>query len=124
MSMFEWRKAPVFISAILAYSGLAEPAAYADDPKMDAGTVMEKMEPSGRFPYVAGVVEGLAMARYQRDNEHAEGDNKSVTGMKCIYGWFYDTPGRIDSIYVAFGKYPRYPAGLIIDLMVRKECGG
>lgn len=84
---------------------------------------MEKMEASARVPYISGVIEGLASARYQRDNEHLEGDNKTVAGMKCIYAWFYDKPGKLDLIYAAFGKYPSYPAGVIINLMVRKDCG-
>lgn len=84
---------------------------------------MEKMQPSDRYPYVAGVVEGLAYGRYTRDNEHAEGDQKTTAGMKCIYDWFYEKPHTLDVIYAAFGKFPSYPPGAIISSLVKQECG-
>lgn len=82
---------------------------------MNAGTIMEKMKPDERFAFVAGIIEGLAMSRYMQDGKKPE-------GMKCIYDWFYEHSDNVDTVYGAFERYPDYPPGTIVDLMVRKAC--
>lgn len=77
---------------------------------------MEKMAGGERYAFVAGVVEGLAMARYMKDGKKPE-------GMKCIYDWFYEDKSTLDTIYAAFQKYPDYPPGTVVDVMTRKKCG-
>ena len=77
---------------------------------------MTKMDGKERFAFVAGVVEGLAMARYVRDG-------KKPDGMKCIYDWFYKEPKTADTVYAAFERYPDYPPGTVVDLLVRRKCG-
>ncbi len=76
---------------------------------------MEKMAPQDRVPYISGVVEGLAYARYLRDE-------KQTAGMKCIFDWYQKGKDTIDVIYTAFGKYPDYPPAAIIDVLSRKAC--
>ena len=77
---------------------------------------MAKMDGKERFAFVAGVVEGLAMARYVRDG-------KKPDGMKCIYDWFYKEPKTIDLIYAAFGRYPDHLPGAIIGALANRKCG-
>ncbi|GEC17470.1 hypothetical protein [Nitrobacter winogradskyi] len=55
-------------------------------------------------------------ARYMKDG-------KQKTGMKCIYGWYYDDKSTIRTVYDAFDKYPTYPPGAIIDVLVKQKCG-
>ena len=84
---------------------------------------MEKMDANDRVSFISGIIEGLAYARFARDNEHVEGDKKTTTGMKCIYDWFYEKPHAIDLIYLAFGKYPTYLPGAIISNLIKQDCG-
>lgn len=81
-----------------------------------AKTVMEKMPAEQRYPYLAGVVEGLAYARYVRDG-------KQTTGMECIYDWFYKKPETINLIYAALGKYQDFTPGAVIEALTHKPCG-
>jgi hypothetical protein len=97
----------------LALLPLAGPAAATD---FTAGVVMEKMEAEQRYPYIAGVVEGLAYARFSRDGKKTE-------GMKCIYDWFYEKPETLKLIYASFGQFPGYTPGAIIGALVKKKCG-
>lgn len=82
---------------------------------MNAGTIMEKMKPEERFAFVAGIIEGLAMSRYMQDG-------KKPDGMNCIYDWFYQHDEHVDTVYEAFKRYPEYPPGTVVDLLVRKAC--
>jgi hypothetical protein len=77
---------------------------------------MDKMEAGQRASYVAGVVEGLAYARYARDG-------KKIESMECIYDWFYEKPDTLNLIYAAFGRYPDFTPGAIIGALVNKSCG-
>lgn len=77
---------------------------------------MEKMQAGDRYPYIAGVIEGLAYARYERDG-------KKIEGMECIYDWFYEKPETINLIYAAFGRYSEFTPGAIIGALVNKSCG-
>lgn len=81
-----------------------------------AGVVMEKMSSLERAAYLAGVVEGLAYARYVRDG-------KADQGMKCIYQWFYEKEGTVKKIHAAFDHFKDYLPGAVIAAMVEKECG-
>ena len=73
------------------------------------------MTPDERHAYVAGIVEGLAYARYAADA-------KQVAGMKCIYGWFYDSPDTTETVYAAFRRYPDYPPGAVVAALVKRKC--
>lgn len=81
-----------------------------------AGIVVTKMAEADRYPFISGIIEGLAYARYKKDAD----DTK---GMKCIYNWFYETKGRTEEILETFKKFPDYTAGAVMAAMVEKECG-
>lgn len=81
-----------------------------------AEKVMKEMKPDEQYAYLAGVVEGLAVARYHKDA-------KSRDGMGCIYGWFYKDTQTKQAIMEAFARFPTYPPGAIIDVMVKRKCG-
>lgn len=83
---------------------------------MTAGVIMEKMPQADRYPFVAGIIEGLAYARYVKDG-------KKTDGMGCIYDWFYKNKGRIQDIYQAFDRFKEHLPGTIVATMVAKECG-
>lgn len=81
-----------------------------------AGIVMEKMDAKERYTFVAGIVEGLAMARYVKDGKKPE-------GMKCIYAWFYENPEVMRTVSAAFERYPSYPPGTVVDVLTKTKCG-
>jgi hypothetical protein len=89
---------------------------HADAEDFSAGTLMQKMPAEQRAPYIAGIIEGLAYARFTQDG-------KKTDGMKCIYDWFYKKPDNLNLIYAAMGQYPTYTPGAIIGALVKKDCG-
>lgn len=107
-------KSAIYISASLAFVLPNAPNASATD--FTAKAVMEKMQPEQRYAYVAGVVEGLAYARFSKDGQKPD-------GMNCIYDWFYKKPDTLDVIYAGLGQYPDYPPGAIIATLSQKSCG-
>ena len=108
------RKAAAGLAVCLAPLPFVSSQALAQD--MTAGVIMEKMPQTERYPFVAGIVEGLAYARYARDN-------KQVSGMECIYKWFYGKKDRIQDVYQAFNRFKDHTPGAIVAAMVVKECG-
>lgn len=104
-------------TAFLFSVALVCSATHAAETSFTAGVVMQKMDAKERYAFVAGIVEGLAMARYKSDGKKPE-------GMKCIYDWFYKNPDTIKTVYTAFEKYPEYPPGTVVDVLTRKSCGG
>lgn len=90
-------EAATFVCAALTLPLTIQPATATD---FTAQVVMEKMKAEERLPYLAGVVEGLAYARYARDNKDVPADKKTTLGMKCIYDWFYvDNQKTLNTIY-------------------------
>lgn len=81
-----------------------------------ADKVLNEMTVEERSAYIAGVIEGLAIARYMKDG-------KKPDGMTCIYDWYYEDKANIRTIYTAFEKYSSYPPGTIIDVLVKQKCG-
>lgn len=81
-----------------------------------AEKVMKEMTADQRGAYVAGVVEGLAVARYMKDGKARE-------GMNCIYGWYYGDKETIHVIYAAFDRYASYTPGAVIDVLAKQKCG-
>jgi len=93
-----------------------------DNTPMTAGVVMERMEVRERYGYIAGIVEGLAYARFRKDTLAA--GSKDERGMQCIYDWFYaDKEAMFVRIGQAFTKYPEHFPSTLIAVMVKKECG-
>lgn len=113
-----WIAAPLLVLAGGYAASCSESGNSAEPAQTDftAGVVMTKMESQQRVAFVAGVVEGLAHARYMRDG-------KSTTGRSCIYGWFYDKQDRIDEIFEAFNRYPDALPGHVVGTLAATECG-
>ncbi|MEX0956390.1 MAG: hypothetical protein WDZ83_14420 [Rhizobiaceae bacterium] len=81
-----------------------------------AGIVVTKMAERDRYPFLAGIIEGLAYARYKKDGD-------STDGMRCIYEWFYDTKERQQEILDTFSEFADYTPAAVVAAMVKKECG-
>ncbi|MCB1392914.1 hypothetical protein [Nitrobacter sp.] len=103
-------------TAILISSFLSPTPANAAGTNFTAEKVMKEMDGVQRYTFVAGVVEGLAVARYMKDG-------KKPAAMNCIYDWFYDDKTTKDKIYAAFEKYGSYPPGSVIDVLAKQKCG-
>lgn len=110
---------------IVALSGLALTCANiarADTP-MTAGLVLEKMAAGERYTYYFGIVQGLAYARFLKDTI-ANDNRKDQRGMDCIQNWFHDESGqRSLSIELNMKKYPEFSVPVLINAMIKKECG-
>lgn len=104
----------ISLASLLSGSAIA---AEAGADNFTAKAVMEKMTAEERYPYLAGVVEGLAYARFVKDGQQ-------TSGMKCIYDWFYGKPDTQDLIYAGMGRYPDYTPGAIVGALADQTCGG
>ena len=78
---------------------------------------MTKMSANDRYPFVSGIVEGLAHARYIRDG-------KKTAGRACIYAWFYDDKATLQKIYEGFRRYPNALPGQVVGTLAAVKCGG
>lgn len=84
---------------------------------LSAGVVADKMKPDERYTYVAGVVEGLAYARFVQDGQSEE------PGMRCIYQWFYNEDGTVDQIFAAYRAFPDHLPGAVTAALIKRRCG-
>ena len=120
MTQYKTRIAFVIHELKLVLSGAVISAVVGAVPShgqaMTAGVVLDKLSAEERNAYLAGVIEGLAYARYAKDG-------KQTDGMACIYQWFYQTDGTRRAIHEAFGKYADYTPGAVLAAMTEKECG-
>ncbi len=92
------------------------PAAQLDS--MTAGTIFTRMSSQESTAYLAGIVEGLAWARFVRDN-------RTPGGRDCIYDWFYSDAGRsLRSIHATFERYPDASPGRLVATLANTKCGG
>ena len=105
---------PVLASVLAFAPALSVGTAHAED--LTAGVVMEKMDGGERYTYVAGIVEGLAHARYINDD-------RDTAGRSCIYRWFYDDKSTIDLIYEGFRRYPQLLPGQVVGTLATQQCG-
>ncbi len=87
-------------AVISAVVGIAP--SYARD--LSANAMMGKMDADDHYPFIAGMIEGIAFHRYTIGN-------KDSAGMNCIYDWFYEDKDALDTIYAALGKFPDYTNG-------------
>lgn len=94
--------------------------ARADTP-MTAGVVLEKMPSNELVVFVAGIVEGLAYARFRQDTKVAGKNDER--GMNCIRNWYHGSDQIILKIQSTFKKYDKYPPWVVVAAMVKKECG-
>lgn len=84
---------------------------------LTAGDVMNKMTIDQRLGYMDGIIEGLAFARWLKDKP-------SKVGMKCIYDWYYSDAEKIHGrITTWFNRHTDKPAGALMYVLTKKECG-
>lgn len=105
---------------IAACSGIALVVTLAASPafsqtEFTAGVVLEKMGPGDRYTFIAGIIEGLAHARY-------EADGRDTAGRSCIYRWFYEDKSAIDHIEEAFARYPDRLPGSVVGALIQMRC--
>lgn len=92
---------------------LASPA-FAED--MTAAVVMRDWTAQQRSMFLAGVVEGLAQARYEQDD-------KNPAGAKCIYDWFYSGgEDALRQVYDAFAANANSAPAAVVSALVKREC--
>ncbi len=86
---------------------------------LDAGFVLNKMNADQQVSYIAGVVEGMAYSRYLRDKP-------SEDGMNCIYQWYANNTGsgeKSKNVDALFSRHPDKPVGVLLYVLMKKECG-
>lgn len=82
---------------------------------LNAGFVLNKMNTDQRVSFITGAVEGLAYSRYLRDKP-------DQSGMQCISAW-YAKSNSLDNIWQWFARHPDKPAGVLLYVLIKKECG-
>ena len=108
--MFGARRVLVSAFMVFAVPSLAQ--------DLTAGVVLNRMNSDQMSGYLAGVVEGLAYARYVADG-------KSTAGMGCVYDWLYDPENNAQAKTLeAFRRYPDHTPAAIVAILVRQKCGG
>ena len=84
---------------------------------VDAKNVLQDMDSRERYHFVSGVVTGLAQARWIADQPDA-------VGTRCINDWFFRSEAANWPLILAWlGRHPDKPAGALIYVLVKKECG-
>lgn len=78
--------------------------------------MLGKMDPDERYPFIAGIIEGIAYHRYKAGGKDSQ-------AMNCVYDWFYDDAKAVDQIYESFAEFPDYPPASVIDALVSRKCG-
>jgi hypothetical protein len=89
-------------------------AAYAGGMKV--GKALEVMDTKEIGAYTAGIVEGLAYARYVQDGKQPD------KGMKCILEWYYDGGKTTQKVYLAYHKFKDHTANAIVAALIGKAC--
>jgi hypothetical protein len=85
---------------------------------LTADEVMNKMNEDQRFGYVAGVVSGLAQARWLLDKPDA-------SGTTCINNWFFGPSSQPwPQLEEWFARHPDKPAAALLYVMIKQDCGG
>ena len=105
---------PVLASVLACIPALSIEAARAED--MTAGVIVEKMDGGDRYLFTAGIVEGLAHARYIKDG-------RDTAGRSCIYRWFYEDKTTMDTINEGYRRYPQLLAGQVVGTLASQKCG-
>lgn len=101
--------------AVIATGVVMAAVPNAAETPMTAGVIAERMEFEDRFPFAAGLVEGIAFSRYQTGGQ-------DVAAMECIFDWFYSGQRRTDLIFEAFGRFPDYTAGAVVAALTNRAC--
>ena len=108
-----WRVVIAGIAAFLLTSGVCVSSAYAETP-MTAGVAHKNMSAREFHAFTAGIAEGLAYARYQRDG---------VEGMKCVLEWFYKSGNSARHIDQAFTRFADHYPSNVMAALINRQCG-
>lgn len=82
---------------------------------LDANYVLNKMNADEQVGFIAGVVEGLAFSRWQRDRP-------DETGLECIYRW-HGKKDKWNDIEQWFARHPTRQVGPLLYILIKKDCG-
>lgn len=79
---------------------------------------MTKMESNEASSYIAGVIEGLAFARWVKDQPDS-------AGMKCIYDWKYGESGldNTQKLHAWLRRHPDKQTGHLTHTLIKQDCG-
>jgi hypothetical protein len=80
-------------------------------------SMLGKMPAEDWYPFVAGMIEGVAFHRYTAAGKDAD-------LMNCIYDWFYKEDGALKAIYAALNEFPDYPPASVVNALAKRKCGG
>ena len=70
-----------------------------------------------RGVYLAGLVDGMAQARWVRDKPNQ-------SGVRCLNDWFYKGGDKVQSrIEQWFKRHSEKPSNALLYVLVKKECG-
>ncbi|MEP2987309.1 MAG: hypothetical protein ABJP08_29075 [Roseibium sp.] len=83
---------------------------------LKASEVLEMMDTKELGAYTAGLVEGLAYARYVQDGKVED------QGMKCILDWYYDGGKTAQKVTLAYHKFSDHTANAIVGALVERAC--
>jgi hypothetical protein len=84
---------------------------------LTADDVLNNMSVKEQTAYVAGIVGGLAYARFLRDRP-------DEAGMTCIYDWYYTgEAARHQQINQWFERHLDTPVEPLLYVLIKKECG-
>jgi len=83
--------------------------------ELNAGYILNEMNTDQRVGFITGAVEGFAYSRFLKDKP-------DQSGAKCIYDW-YAKPNTLDQVWQWFSRHPDKPAGPLLFVLIKKECG-
>ncbi len=102
---------------VIIISSLFVSPVQAQQQNFNAGFVLNGMTSDQQVSYIAGIIEGLAFARWLKDE-------KEMEGMRCVYNWYYENSlEKWEQIEAFFGEHPDRKPGPLIYILVRSECG-
>ena len=82
-----------------------------------ADEVVNKMSERDRSTYLAGMVDGLAQARWIADKPKAD-------GVRCILDWYYQGGDAVQAnIKQWFSRHLKTEANGLLYVLIKKECG-
>lgn len=113
-----WQKSSKYQQlSIIILGMLLGSAEYARADTLNAHFVMNTMDADNRYPFVAGVVRGLAYARFLRDRPNED-------GMLCVLDWLNnDVETSWEKVRFFFERHPDKPPAVLLHVLIKKDCG-
>jgi hypothetical protein len=88
----------------------------AEETDLSGHSMLGKLEPDHRYPFIAGIIDGLAYHRYVMGGKDKE-------AMDCVYEWFYHDKKAVPLIYASLGEFPDHPTAAVIAALINRKCG-